>query len=127
MECNKIFTDSPHMEIKRKFCSVLCFNHWAGHQGLRRNKNNGHWKGGLSNSDGYLIITHGKEAGKLHHRKVMEEFLGRKLRKDEIVHHINHDRKDNRIQNLKIMTREEHINEHRHDLLSGKFIYRGRK
>lgn len=43
------------------------------------------------------------------HRMVMELHLGRPLRKDEEIHHINHDSKDNRIENLQVMTRQEHM------------------
>ena len=31
------------------------------------------------------------------HRYIMEKYLGRKLRTDEVVHHINWDTRDNRI------------------------------
>ena len=34
------------------------------------------------------------------HRVIMENYLGRLLTKEEVVHHINHDRHDNRIENL---------------------------
>lgn len=46
--------------------------------------------------------------GQLTHRKVMEEHLGRKLLPTEQVHHINGDRFDNRIENLQVVTQEEH-------------------
>lgn len=43
----------------------------------------------------------------------MEQYIGRKLTKDEIVHHINGIKNDNRIENLQIMTRTEHIYLHK--------------
>lgn len=42
------------------------------------------------------------------HRKVVESFLGRKLTNTEVVHHINGNPKDNRIENLQVMDRIEH-------------------
>ena len=53
-----------------------------------------------------LISVDGKQISE--HRYVMETFLGRKLNKEEVVHHINHIQNDNRIENLQVMDRIEH-------------------
>jgi hypothetical protein len=46
------------------------------------------------------------------HRLVMEGILGRSLTPDEVVHHVNHIKGDNRPENLVIMSRREHIGLH---------------
>lgn len=49
---------------------------------------------------------------KANHRRVMEEHLGRKLNKDEAVHHINGNRQDNRLENLVLCSISEHTSIH---------------
>ena len=46
------------------------------------------------------------------HRWVMEQKIGRRLGRLEFVHHINGDKRNNRIENLKIVTPKEHAIEH---------------
>lgn len=46
------------------------------------------------------------------HRFIMQEILGRKLDRDEIVHHINGDKRDNRPENLRVVSAKEHAVEH---------------
>lgn len=64
------------------------------------------------------------------HRLVAEAVIGRHLHKDEVVHHINHDTTDNRPENLAVMSRAEHLREHREDVFTARKavrISRGQK
>lgn len=49
-----------------------------------------------------------KDGYVMEHILVMENYIGRYITRDEVVHHINKIRDDNRIENLKLMTFKEH-------------------
>ena len=52
--------------------------------------------------------TYKKYLGRHEHRVVAEGMLGRSLRPDEVVHHIDGDKTNNSPSNLAVMTRKEH-------------------
>lgn len=77
------------------------------------------WKGGqIVDRDGYIQTWSPEHPwprkGYLReHIRVMEISIGRKILPTETVHHINHDRQDNRLENLSLMTRKDHSKLHR--------------
>lgn len=54
------------------------------------------------------------------HTLVMERLLGRYLEDNEVVHHINHIRDDNRPENLTVMDREAHSRMHGRERWGGQ-------
>lgn len=62
---------------------------------------------------GYVEITRGPDKGRSQHVTNMERRLGRRIRADEVVHHIDGDRSNNDMDNLALMTRAGHTRHHR--------------
>lgn len=69
-------------------------------------------------SDGYIKVyvpdhPHATADGYvMKYTLVMERHIGRLLNEDEVVHHVNHVRNDNRLENLRLMTKHEHQSLH---------------
>lgn len=81
------------------------------------------WKGGKKLSKrGYVFIlkkgypTTDVNGYIFEHRYIMCEFLERILGRNEIVHHINGIKNDNRIENLMVMSNGEHTTMHHKDV-----------
>ena len=95
------------------FCNRTCYMDWKRH-----NPNKKAYKEKILISGYYYVyapdhpnaIKNGRYIAE--HRLVLEKKLNRQLTVDEIAHHINGDRLDNREENLEVMTIGEHNSHH---------------
>lgn len=64
------------------------------------------------NSKGYILIFI-DGIWRLEHKYIVEQFIDRKLKKEEVIHHINEIKTDNRISNLMLFNNQrEHSKFH---------------
>jgi len=70
------------------------------------------WRGGRSfNGEYFVLSVNGRKSKE--HRHLMEMKIRRKLKKGEVVHHINQIKTDNRIENLYLCKNaKEHVEIH---------------
>lgn len=116
--CGKIFQRPRYR--KERFCSKSCSTSNINHS--LRGELSPRWNGGQFIDNGYTyvhipkdnpFISMAMKSGYvLKHRLVVAMKLGVPLLKSEVVHHINKNTLDNRIENLKLLTRHTHQSIH---------------
>lgn len=120
-ECGVVFMAKWIRWQPRRFCGVACsgkYNRRA--RGPMHGADNPRFTGGLSRARGRTIIVLRDGTYEFYSRALMAAHLGRELLTTEIVHHINHDPTNDRIENLAITTRSEHIGMHHAELLAAR-------
>jgi hypothetical protein len=86
-------------------------------QNRKKKENHPRWKGIWKHSSGYIYVYSPEHPNKnlrdsvLQHRLVMEKKLGRYLEPQELVHHRNGIKNDNREENLQIVFLKTHYGE----------------
>lgn len=103
--CGEPFVNKKHKDAR--FCSRTCSNRWIA----PRRKSS---RGFVVSKKGYILVRApghpmaSKEGYLMQHRLVMANHLGRMLDPSEVVHHLNEDKADNRIDNLEVLHKRVH-------------------
>jgi len=102
-------------DIKPRKGSEAIKTQWSGKKGEeRRALERSKAKYRIITTDGYYAVLYpyshrSKDKGRVkEHMLIAEEKIGRRLRKGEVVHHINEIKTDNRPENLQVMTASKH-------------------
>jgi hypothetical protein len=117
---------APRTDLAKGWVKGRPLRFVRGHQrrGVPHGANFPQFNGGLHvrSTDGRCVIFCRDGSQLLYYRGLMAAQIGRLLLPDEIIHHKNEDPSDDRIENLEVVTRAEHMEIHRADLMAGKAI-----
>ena len=111
--CGKKLLLSPSLVRQRNFCSHRCVTITRNREDNPMNSLEARSKSTLTRLNGGDGKTYPKLKGRHVHRTVAEMLLGRKLLSGEIVHHIDNDKRNFSINNLKVFrSQAEHAAYH---------------
>lgn len=134
VRCESVVKVAPSRARSFRYCSRSCAAKYtnrtrvisaetraklSAYAKTRTGENAANWRGGFTkDSLGYI---RNNIAGVYEHRRVMEEFLGRALEPNEIVHHRDGNKENNSLENLELTNRREHIEHHRAMLVEARW------
>lgn len=115
--CGKSVFLKKSQAVRARYCSNSCY--WKSLKGSTGDKNPSYKGGRRIGSDGYYLLyspNHphcDSQKYVREHRLIMEKIIGRYLTKEEVVHHINGNKLDNRADNLMLFyNNSEHVKHH---------------
>lgn len=125
-QCGQVYLrERPKARSRSNMCSNQCK---AKHSNLGKAtvmEKHPRWRGGrFTTATGYvMVMQHGhpnanKSGYVFEHRIVMERFLGRRLLRNETVHHINGVCDDNRPENLELWVKSQPSGQRPEDLVA---------
>lgn len=104
------------------FCNQKCYFKWKS-----KNPNKRAYKDKILNS-GYYYLYKPEHPNAIkskryiaEHRYILEQKLGRFLEKNEVAHHINENKLDNRPENLEVLTIGQHNKKHANERKRNKY------
>lgn len=123
--CGKVVTKPPSKKTNRNFCSNQCkmrtLNEELNPTRMNMETRLKIRKARLGTGAG---LSYEKTFGRHTHRIVAEQKLGRPLKHNEVVHHIDGDHRNNHTDNLMVFSSAaEHLNWHREN--DPRFWFRG--
>jgi hypothetical protein len=109
LQCGEKYDGAAGWKRSKRFCGVPCYNLYT--------KING-WAAAVpigtvtQDPDGYKRIKISRNKWKPEHVFIVEKAIGRVLTRAEVVHHRNGNHGDNRIENLQVVSRQQHMRIH---------------
>jgi len=105
--CGKKLELNEYGRYPKRFCSQECNRQYSV------GSKSWNFKTGIVRGNVYIrILVGGKNRYMPEHRYLVEKLIGRKLLSGEVVHHIDGNKKNNDISNLRLMTNGEHVSLH---------------
>lgn len=108
--CKKIYVRHPSYAKKQKHCGYACKT------AARRRRKDNPFK--WINKKGYVVLNFWDDDGKKY-KQIFEHRVvwGQPVPKGFVIHHINENPSDNRIENLQLMSLSEHTRLHKRDFV----------